>query len=139
MYIKDLSDDRVRKYGTNRHDSLCISKDGRSLHYQNLQNGDGSCFGDNRFCDESGRIPEEDDTLLMYGDEAYFNIGGFGDDYEKGMSDTINSLWEMIFSYNDTICSEVCMNGNCENRDACKNLTPDCVKKYVGIKRRLKS
>lgn len=68
MYIKDLLTGKIRKYGTDRHDSLLISEDGRTLEYQNLQNGDGSRYGDYRFTDEKGIIHEIDN---------YFNIGGF--------------------------------------------------------------
>lgn len=75
MYIKDLTTGKVREYGTNRHDSLRISENGRYLTYDNLQNGDGS-MGYYRFVtDERGHTPAEDDSL-PYG-EAYFNIGGF--------------------------------------------------------------
>ena len=77
MWIKDLLTGDVRKYGTNCHDSLRISDDGRTLSYENLQNGDGS-MGDYRFVtDENGNIPSEDKTLRRYGADAYFNIGGF--------------------------------------------------------------
>ena len=68
MYIKDLQTGKIRKYGTDRHDSLLISEDGRTLEYKNLQNGDGSRYGDYRFTDEKGIIHEIDN---------YFNIGGF--------------------------------------------------------------
>lgn len=43
MYIKDLETGKVRIYGTDKHDSLVISGDGRILSYYNLQNGDGKC------------------------------------------------------------------------------------------------
>lgn len=76
MYIKDLQTGKVRKYGADRHDSLVISEDGRTLSYYNLQNGDGSRYGDYRFCDEEGKIPAE--TECNYGEE-YFNIGGWGE------------------------------------------------------------
>lgn len=82
MYIKDLHTGLVRKYGTNRHDSLRISNDGRFLTYENLQCGDGSRYGDYRFVvDEEGHIPKEDEVLAEYGADAYFNIGGFGGDF----------------------------------------------------------
>ena len=77
MYIKDLTNGNVRLYGTNHHDALRISKDGRTLSYENLQNGDGSRYGDYRFTDGEGRTPEEDEELAEYGADAYFNIGGF--------------------------------------------------------------
>lgn len=78
MYIKDKYSGTVRKYGTNHHDSLRISNDGRTLSYENLQNGDGSRYGDYRFVtDKEGHIPAEDEDLIKYGAGAYFNIGGF--------------------------------------------------------------
>ena len=80
MYIKDLTTGKVRPYGANRHDALRISSDGRTLSYQHLQNGDGSLYGDYRFTDDEGRVPAEDDTLVRYGADAYFNIGGFKED-----------------------------------------------------------
>ena len=42
MGIKDMLTGKIRKYGTNHHDALMISEDGRYLVYENLQNGDGS-------------------------------------------------------------------------------------------------
>jgi len=77
MWIKDLQTGKIRKYGTNHHDALIISDDGKSLSYENLQNCETS-FGSYRFVtDESGNIPSEDKTLRRYGADAYFNIGGF--------------------------------------------------------------
>lgn len=49
LYIQDVVSGRVFEYGSNCHDRLIISEDGRSLTYYNLQNGDGSCVGDYRF------------------------------------------------------------------------------------------
>ena len=72
MYIKDLQSGKVRKYGTDCHDSLRISSDGRTLTYYNLQNGDGSGCGEYRFCDENGNLPCD-----IPFSEGYFNIGGF--------------------------------------------------------------
>ena len=77
MYIKDLTNGKIRKYGTDPHDSLRVSEDGRTLSYENLQNGDGSRYGEYRFCDEYGVIPEDDPVLIKHGADAYFNIGGF--------------------------------------------------------------
>ena len=78
-YIKDLQAGTVRLYGINNHDSLEISPDGLTLSYSHLQNGDGSLYGDYRFCDENGRIPSECEQYLKYGAEAYFNIGGWNE------------------------------------------------------------
>lgn len=81
MYILDDTNGKVRKYGADKHDSLKISHDGRTLSYENLQNGDGSKYGDYRFCtDESGKLPCEDFELIRHGADAYFNIGGFGNE-----------------------------------------------------------
>lgn len=73
MFIKDLQSGIVRKYGTNPHDSLRISPDGRTISYENLQNGDGSRWGAYRFTDEEGRTPEENEEIVT---DAYFDIGG---------------------------------------------------------------
>ena len=78
MYIKDLVTGEVHEYGQNCHDSLRISQDGTYLTYANLQNGDGSLYGEYRFViDEEGHTPAECDCAY----DAYFNIGGF--DKEK--------------------------------------------------------
>lgn len=43
FYVKDKTDGRIHKVGTDRHDSIWVDSEG-TLHYQNLQNGDGcSC------------------------------------------------------------------------------------------------
>lgn len=84
MYIKDLETGKVRRYGTNPHDSLVISEDGRTLSYYNLQNGDGSRSGGYVFCDEEGKTPAEIDVHAEYGANIYFNIGGWkGDEAEE--------------------------------------------------------
>ena len=88
MYIKDLETGRVRKYGSNRHDSLVISQDGRRLSYYNLQNGDGSRWGSYRFCDDEVHTPMEDETLAKYGADAYFNIGGWRDEEPAELIET---------------------------------------------------
>lgn len=80
MWIKDMTTGKVRKYGSDHHDSLVISEDGRTLSYQHLQNGDGSLYGNYRFCEEDGTIPQDDDVLIRHGADAYFNIGGFKDE-----------------------------------------------------------
>lgn len=77
MYIKDMTNGHIRKYGEDCHDSLVISNDGRTLSYYNLQNGDGSKYGDYRITDEEGKIPTEIEEHLRYGANIYFNIGGF--------------------------------------------------------------
>lgn len=75
IYIKDMTDGSVRPYGTNRHDALHLSPDGRTITYDNLQNGDGSKFGDYRLCDNpEGILPEDiDSPEAVY---TYVDIGG---------------------------------------------------------------
>lgn len=63
IYIQDLQSGRVFEYGKNCHDRLVISEDGRSLHYENLQNGDGSNCGDYRFYYEKPKIETEMDKM----------------------------------------------------------------------------
>ena len=85
MFIKDLETGKVRRYGTNPHDSLVISDDGRTLSYYNLQNGDGSGHGNYVFCDDEGKTPAEIDIP----DNIYFNIGGW-----KGCRETTSERSE---------------------------------------------
>lgn len=81
LYIKDMFNGKVRKYGTNNHDSLEISDDGKTLSYYNLQNGDGSRYGDYRMCDNpEGILPCDDSELQKYGANCYVYIGGFKTD-----------------------------------------------------------
>ena len=77
MWIKDIQTGQVRRYGSNHHDALMISEDGRMLSYENLQNGDGSRYGDYRFVTENGHLPQDDEEYKQHGADAYFNIGGF--------------------------------------------------------------
>ena len=63
IYIKSLQSGRIFEYGKNCHDRLVISEDGRSLHYENLQDGDGSCCGDYRFYYEKPKIETEMDKM----------------------------------------------------------------------------
>jgi len=77
MLIKDLQSGTVRKYGSDCHDSLAISQDGRTLSYYNLQCGDGSKYGDFRFVMEDGEVPQDSHTPDAMYCECYFNIGGF--------------------------------------------------------------
>lgn len=83
MYILDLTTNKVHKYGTDVHDSLIKTPDGRCLEYYNLQNGEGSRYGDYRFVekyDDEFLVPDElaDETgIPEYIHGCYFNIGGF--------------------------------------------------------------
>ena len=105
MYIKDLQTGNVRLYGTNCHDSLRVSNDGKTLSYYNLQNGDGSAYGDYRFTDEKGQTPEEDKEMAQYGAENYFNIGGFfpheDEDLEKLKSEICDNYCKYPHEYAD--------------------------------------
>ena len=79
MKILDLQTGRIRDYGTNCHDALRIGKDGRALYYSNMQNGDGSQWGDYRFVMDDDKTPDESQTADALHCECYFNIGGFAD------------------------------------------------------------
>ncbi len=79
MYIKDNYSGKTRLYGTDHHDSLVISDNGKYLTYYNLQCGEGSKYGSFSFVtDEKGTLPKDDEVLMEHGAFAYFNIGGFG-------------------------------------------------------------
>lgn len=69
IYIKDNSDGKIHEYGTNPHDCLVLNEDG-SIHYQNLQNGEGTLGGGYSFCTISGKPPEDTDG------ERIIDIGG---------------------------------------------------------------
>lgn len=77
MKILDLQTGSIHEYGTNPHDSLYVSNDGRFLTYYNLQNGDGSGVGDYRFVCDDDKVPCESETADAIHAEVYFNIGGF--------------------------------------------------------------
>ena len=84
MKILDLQTGNIHEYGTNGHDSLAVSQDGRTLSYYNLQNGDGSDLGDYRFVCDDDKIPAESQTADALHCEVYFNIGGWSGDRKKG-------------------------------------------------------
>lgn len=97
MYIKDLDSGRVRKYGTDRHDSLHMSPNGKYLTYYNLQCGESSECGSYRFCDKDGLTPEEaaEKYNCIYNEtDSYFNIGGFDET-------TIDSKYDLIEALED--------------------------------------
>ena len=96
MLIKDLEDGEIFEYGNNSHDSLTISDDGRTLSYYNLQNGDGSKYGNYRFVMEDGEVPSESNTAdAMYGC-CYAHIGYTDKDYKKGRADAYEECARMI-------------------------------------------
>lgn len=43
FYVKDKSNGYIHKVGTDKHDSIWVDNEG-TLHYQNLQNGDGCSY-----------------------------------------------------------------------------------------------
>lgn len=79
LYIKSNYDGRIHEYGTNPHDSLILQPDG-SLHYYNLQCGEGSEYASEKggfsFCAPDGSDPREDEDIAKYGAEPYIDIGG---------------------------------------------------------------
>ena len=93
MYIKDLMTGEIRLYGTNQHDALEVSSDGRTLSYENLQNVEGSRYGDYRFCDKDGKTPEEDEDLIKHVQqsihdaalyEQYLSFPGLSEAFGRG-------------------------------------------------------
>lgn len=96
MDILDLQTGQIHEYGTNGHDSLYVSEDGRCLTYYNLQNGDGSGVGDYRFVCDDGKVPGESETADARHCEVYFNIGGW---YEPRWTPTSEMLPEKYDSY----------------------------------------
>lgn len=66
IFIQDVQSGRVFEFGKSCHDRLVISEDGRSLHYANLQCGDGSEFGGYRFYYENPTIETEMDKAHEY-------------------------------------------------------------------------
>ena len=92
MYIKDNVTGTVRLYGTNCHDSLEISEDGKYLTYYNLQCGEGSKYGGFSFVvDENGTLPKDDEVLVKHGAGVYFNIGGW-----PNINDVLDRITEEI-------------------------------------------
>lgn len=96
MKIKDLQTGRVHEYGTNCHDSLYVSQDGRTLTYYNLQNGDGSGVGDYRFVCDDEKVPAESETADARHAEVYFNIGGWNHQGSQGDAISREALREKI-------------------------------------------
>ena len=96
MLIKDLSSGNTREYGTNCHDSLMISQDGKSLVYYNMQCGESSQFGNYRFVLDDDEVPEESNTPEAIHCECYADIGGFKniyrEAYKQGQADLFARL-----------------------------------------------
>lgn len=77
MKILDTQTGDIQEYGAGGHDSLRVSQDGRTLSYYNLQNGDGSAYGDYRFVCDDNKIPAESETADARHANVFFNIGGW--------------------------------------------------------------
>lgn len=98
MKIKDLQSGNIFEYG-GCHDSLAISQDGRTLSYYNLQNGDGSKYGDYRFVMEDGEVPADSKTPDAIHAECYFDIGGrFDGLYAKGRNDMAKEIYSNLMT-----------------------------------------
>lgn len=83
MKILDTETGRIHEYGTNQHDSLAVSNDGRYLCYYNLQCGDGSKYGTYLFVCDDNKVPAESETAAAIHAEVYFNIGGWDESRKK--------------------------------------------------------
>lgn len=109
MKILDTQTGDIQEYGADGHDSIRVSQDGRFLFYYNLQNGDGSAYGDYRFVCDDNKVPSESETADARHANVYFNIGGWHkrpkgdlisrealkkaiDDYAEKRQDTL--LWQ---------------------------------------------
>lgn len=114
MLIKDTSSNSVFRYGESSHDSLSISPDGRTLSYYNLQNGDGSRYGEYRFVMEDGEVPEHSTTPDAIHAECYFNIGGFNKEYRP-----IGTAQKIKEQMCDNYCRYPYMS-NCNIEDICR-------------------
>ena len=74
IYIKDKETGVVREYGSDQHDSLIVTGDGKYIEYYNLHNGEGGGDGGSYiFCDKDGKTPDESDNRDM----EFINVGGF--------------------------------------------------------------
>lgn len=154
MYIKDNVTGVVRLYGTDCHDSLEISDDGKYLTYYNLQCGEGSKYGSYSFVtDENGTLPKDNEDLIKHGAEAFFNIGGFDraiqpleyDDAkyheEHGevviadvvWEDALKALqtWNTLFESYEKLTAEITESGDIKN--ATKRIDDWCISQLRGI------
>lgn len=108
MLIKDLSNGSIREYGSDCHDSLEISWDGKTLSYYNLQNGEGSGeFGNYRFVMEDGKIPSESETPEAINCCNYFNIGGFDKQDYDFIKQWKDDVMESLAKYDANSVEEV--------------------------------
>lgn len=74
LWIKDMTTGEVHEYGSNGHDSLVSFDGGKTLTFENLQNGYGS-LDDNGY-----RFVHEDGTPLNFDDcgSETADVGGCG-------------------------------------------------------------
>ena len=112
IYIKDMQSGTVREYGTNCHDSLHLSLYGRTLTYENLQNGDGSLCGDYRICDNpKGIVPEDmksPESVYTYVDIGGYCINHTSYDmgYADGRVDEYHAIMDILKKCGVTVCME---------------------------------
>lgn len=71
MYIKNNTNGKIRRYGTDKNDSLVVSEDGKCLYYKNIEENCSSRYGIYSFCDENGKIPAEKEGSH---DNEYFDL-----------------------------------------------------------------
>ena len=79
LFIRDF-DGSTRPFGSDKHDRLLLGMDGRTLSYFNMQNGDGSRYGDYRLCLADGMIPDEDSSMVYYEGEYSITKEGLQDE-----------------------------------------------------------
>ena len=95
LWIRDFATKKVRKLGTNSHDSLVSTDGGKTLKYYNLQNGCGS-LDDYRFCHEDGTPLEFDN----YGDESIY----IGESPEYVEKKSANWMFSGDYFYRTATC-----------------------------------
>ena len=122
LYIKDKDFNEVRPYGSDKHDSLVVNRDG-ALQYYNLQNGCGTGSLPNctfSFVDKNGFDPREDETAKYTG-IAFLDIGGQSYMFWKSVRQRIEELDELIASPSTSVDIGLVPYRRAE-RDVLKNL-----------------
>lgn len=71
IYVRDMPSGRIHRLGDDQHDSIYVDEGG-SVHYHNLQNGDGCGPGSAKAVEEDG-----------YG--YYFLESNFGEIYDEDL------------------------------------------------------
>lgn len=119
IYIQDLQSGNVFGYGTNCHDRLVISEDGRSLHYENLQNGCGSRYGDYRFYYKKPKLETEMDKMHEWDiDHWARNVKNKSMDKFLQENQALKDRWEKLKEWCEENCyyvEECC--GDIESED----------------------